>query len=73
MDVVVENRGEGKGNERVIFDDDELYTPIEIATRLKITKEAVYNWVRLKKLKPIRLGKRAIRIQGCEINKLIWG
>ncbi len=71
MDAVVESREEGKGN--MIFDDDELYTPIEIAARLKITKEAVYNWVRNNKIKSIRLGKRAIRIQGSEINKLIRG
>lgn len=67
MEAVISN---GKGGSK-IFNDDELYSPIEIATRLKITKEAVYNWIRNDRVKHIRVGKRAVRIKGSEINKII--
>ena len=65
--VSMESLGEGAEK---LFNDDELYTPIEVANRLKVTKEAVYNWVKRNKLKSVRFG-RVVRIKGSELNKLI--
>jgi len=53
-----------------IFKDSELYTPTEIGEKLKVTKEAVYRWLKEGKLKAIRVGKYW-RIAGKDINEFI--
>lgn len=35
---------------------EEYYTPEEIAERFKITRNAVYNWVKRRKLRAIKIG-----------------
>jgi excisionase family DNA binding protein len=40
---------------------EEYYTPEEIAERFKVTKAAVYSWIRTGKLEATRLG-RSVRI-----------
>jgi len=51
-----------------IFEDEKLYTPQEIAEILGITKEAVYKWIKGKKVKAYKIGK-FWKIEGKEINE----
>lgn len=53
-----------------IFKDDKLYSPVEIADVLAVRKETVYDWIKSKKLKAYRIGKRW-KIQGKDINNFI--
>ena len=50
-----------------LFNDDEIYTPIEIAKKLKISKEAIYLYIKNGKLPAFRIGK-FWRIKGKDIN-----
>ena len=53
-----------------LFEDDKFYTPGEISKILGISNEAVYKWIRLKKVKAIKIGK-FWKIQGKELNEKI--
>lgn len=53
-----------------IFNDDEIYTPIEMAERLKITKEAVYRYIKEGYLPAFKIGKYW-RIRGKDINEFL--
>jgi len=53
-----------------IFEDEKFYSPKEIAEILGITKEAVYKWIKLKKVNAVKFGK-FWRIQGKELNEKI--
>lgn len=50
--------------------DDEYFTPEEIATRFKITRAAVYQWISQGKLQGTRLGK-ATRISRKALEKFL--
>ena len=53
-----------------IFNDDEIYTPMEVAKKLKITKEAVYNYIKKGYLRAFKLGKYW-RIKGKDLNEFL--
>lgn len=53
-----------------LFKDDEIYTPIEIAKKLKITKEAVYGYIKKGYLPAFRIGK-FWRVRGKDINAFV--
>jgi len=55
---------------RKIFDDEKFYSPREIASVLSITPSAVYKWIKLKKIRAVKLGKHW-KIQGKELNEKI--
>lgn len=53
-----------------LFKDEEIYTPIEIAEKLKISKEAVYAYIKSGKLPAYRIGK-FWRVKGKDMNKFV--
>ncbi len=53
-----------------LFEDNKVYTPKEIAETLRITKEAVYYYIKTGRLKAKRVGK-SWRILGKDINEFI--
>ena len=53
-----------------LFEDEKLYTPSEISKILGISNEAVYKWIRSKKVVAIKVGK-LWRIKGKELNEKI--
>ena len=52
------------------IEDERLYSPQEVAELFRITKEGVYYWIKTKKVKAVKLGKRWF-LEGREIKKLI--
>ena len=52
------------------IEDEKLYSPQEVAELFRITKEGVYYWIRNKKVKAVKLGKRWF-LGGRELKKLI--
>ncbi len=53
-----------------LFEDEKLYTPSEISKILGISNEAVYKWIRSKRVVAIKVGK-LWRIKGKELNEKI--
>jgi excisionase family DNA binding protein len=63
-------RKKGGGVMGKIFEDEKLYSPQEIADRIGITKEAVYKWIKGKKVRAYKVGK-FWKIEGKELNEKI--
>jgi excisionase family DNA binding protein len=49
---------------------DAFYTPEELATMLKVTRQAVYNWIQQGYMESVRIG-RTVRIPGAEVERLL--
>ena len=49
---------------------DEFYTVKELATKFKVTEQAVHNWIKAGKIGSIKLG-RARRIPAAELERLV--
>ena len=50
--------------------DDAFYTPEEIATMLKVTRQAVYTWIQQGSMESIRI-RRTLRIPREEVERLL--
>lgn len=50
--------------------DDAFYTPEELATMLKVTRQAVYNWIQQGQMEAVRIGG-TVRIPGEEVERLL--
>ena len=50
--------------------NDQYFTIEEIATRFKVTRQTVQNWIREGRLESVKLG-RARRILGSSVDKLV--
>jgi excisionase family DNA binding protein len=49
---------------------DAFYTPDELAALLKVTRQAVYNWIQQGYMESVRIG-RTVRIPGAEVERLL--
>jgi excisionase family DNA binding protein len=49
---------------------EELFTPSEVAERLRVTREVVYKWLQSGKMKGIRVG-RHWRVRGSDLNAFL--
>ncbi len=49
---------------------DKFYTPDEIAQELKVTPQAVYNWITKGRLEAIKIG-RIVRVPGAAYERLL--
>jgi excisionase family DNA binding protein len=49
---------------------DAFYTPEELAALLKVTRQAIYNWIQQGRLEAVRIG-RTVRIPGAEVERLL--
>jgi excisionase family DNA binding protein len=49
---------------------DVFYTPEELATMLKVTRQAVYNWIQQGHMEVVRIG-RTVRIPAEEVERLL--
>jgi excisionase family DNA binding protein len=49
---------------------DAFYTPEELAAMLKVTRQAVYNWIQQGYMESVRIG-RTVRIPGAEVERLL--
>ncbi len=49
---------------------DTFYTPEELATMLKVTRQAVYNWIAQGRMEAVRIG-RTVRIPGEEVERVL--
>lgn len=49
---------------------DEYYTVRELATKFKVTEQAIHNWIKAGKIASIKLG-RARRIPAAEVERLV--
>jgi excisionase family DNA binding protein len=49
---------------------DPFYTPDELATLLKVTRQAIYNWIQQGRIAAVRIG-RTVRIPGDEVERLL--
>ncbi len=49
---------------------DTFYTPDELAAMLKVTRQAVYNWIQEGRMESVRIG-RTVRIPGDEVERLL--
>lgn len=49
---------------------DAFYTPDELAAMLKVTRQAVYNWIQQGRMEVVRIG-RTVRIPGEEVERLL--
>ena len=49
---------------------DAFYTPDELAALLKVTRQAIYNWVQQGRMEAVRIG-RTVRIPGEEVERLL--
>jgi excisionase family DNA binding protein len=47
-----------------------FYTPEELATMLKVTRQAVYNWIQQGYMESVRIG-RTVRIPRDEVERLL--
>ena len=48
-----------------------IFTPQEVAEKLKVSLRQVYRWIESKKLKTIKLGRRIYRIQEEDLLKFL--
>jgi len=51
---------------------DAVYTPEEVATMLKVSKQAIYKWIREGDLASVKIG-RTVRIPAAAVNRLFAG
>ncbi len=49
---------------------DVYYTPEELAAMLKVTRQAIYNWVQQGRLEAVRIG-RTVRIPSEEVERVL--
>ncbi len=49
---------------------DVYYTPEELAAMLKVTRQAIYNWVQQGRLEVVRIG-RTVRIPSEEVERVL--
>ena len=49
---------------------DTFYTPDELASMLKVTRQAIYNWIQQGRIEAVRIG-RTVRIPGAEVDRLL--
>ena len=49
---------------------DAFYTPDELAALLKVTRQAIYNWIQQGRMEAVRIG-RTVRIPGAEVERLL--
>jgi excisionase family DNA binding protein len=49
---------------------DTFYTPEELAGMLKVTRQAIYNWIQQGRIEAVRIG-RTVRIPGDEVDRLL--
>lgn len=49
---------------------DTFYTPDELAALLKVTRQAIYNWIQQGRIAAVRIG-RTVRIPGEEVERLL--
>jgi excisionase family DNA binding protein len=49
---------------------DTFYTPDELAAMLKVTRQAIYNWIQQGRLEAVRIG-RTVRIPGEEVERVL--
>jgi putative molybdopterin biosynthesis protein len=51
---------------------NQVYTPEEVASILKVSKNAIYKWVQEGRIDAIRIGK-SVRIPAAEVERLLRG
>ena len=49
---------------------DVYYTPEELAAMLKVTRQAIYNWVQQGRMEAVRIG-RTVRIPSDEVERVL--
>ena len=49
---------------------DTFYTPEELAAMLKVTRQAIYNWIQQGRMEAVRIG-RTVRIPREEVERLL--
>lgn len=49
---------------------DVFYTPDELAAMLKVTRQAIYNWIQEGRIEAVRIG-RTVRIPRDEVERLL--
>ena len=49
---------------------DKFYTPDELASMLKVTRNAIYNWIADGTISAVKIG-RTVRIPVAEVDRLI--
>lgn len=49
---------------------DQFYTPEELAALLKVTRQAIYNWIQQGRMEAVRIG-RTVRIPAEEVERLL--
>ena len=49
---------------------DTFYTPDELAAMLKVTRQAIYNWIQQGRMEAVRIG-RTVRIPREEVERLL--
>ncbi len=49
---------------------DRFYTPEELAAMLKVTRQAIYNWIQQGRMEAVRIG-RTVRIPAEEVERLL--
>ena len=49
---------------------DVYYTPEELAAMLKVTRQAIYNWVQQGHMEAVRIG-RTVRIPSDEVERVL--
>ena len=49
---------------------DKFYTPDELAALLKVTRQAIYNWIQQGRMEAVRIG-RTVRIPADEVERLL--
>ena len=47
-----------------------FYTPDELAAMLKVTRQAIYNWIQQGRMEAVRIG-RTVRIPADEVDRLL--
>ena len=49
---------------------DTFFTPDELASLLKVTRQAIYNWIQQGRIEAVRIG-RTVRIPAEEVERLL--
>ena len=49
---------------------DVYYTPEELAAMLKVTRQAIYNWVQQGRMEAVRIG-RTVRIPSDDVERVL--
>lgn len=51
--------------------DDAYLTVTEVADRLRVTRQAVYNWIADGRLRAVRVGGKSVRIPISSVDELL--